>query len=617
MCGICGIVSLGRAPVDPAGIEPMLDALVHRGPDSWGILEESGIVAGIRRLRVIDLESGDQPIPNEDGTVQVVFNGEIYNYRELRRYLSGKGHTLKTRSDTEVLVHLWEEEGPAFLERLDGMFAFCIHDRTRDEVFIARDRLGIKPLFYQSIGERLLFASEVAALLRGPGVDGSIDPAKLVDLFCLQYVPGSRTIHRGVLKLLPGHYIHVRRGRLEIRRYYRLPRNLDPAPVDEAHEAEVLSTLLDNAVRAQRVSDVPLGVFLSGGLDSTIIACLLTQNGGPPLKTFSVGFGEGEAFDERSYARLVSERFGTEHHELSVSAGDVARLLPAMMTHLDEPVQDPAMLPTFLLSRFARSEVTVVQTGEGADELFGGYRRHLYQQRWGWLGNLPGLASLGRLAQRSRHLPRRVGQALGALGQKDPVRNHIEWSSIIGGLWTRELFEPDAVAAFESDALEAFTPYFDETRDPLGGRLCADLSEWLPHNLLAKVDRATMAFSLEARVPYLDHPIVERVAQLPETMKIRGRQTKVLLRRAFRDRLPLEILGRPKSGFDLPLGAWIRGPLRTMACDTLRGDGPGRWPGLRAKTVRNMLELHLAGRQNYGLPLFNLLSIRLFLERHA
>jgi asparagine synthase (glutamine-hydrolysing) len=617
MCGICGVIDPAGAPIDADGVRAMLDALTHRGPDSWGMIEAPGVTAGIRRLRVIDLTTGDQPIRNEDGLVEVVFNGEIYNHAALRLELSAKGHRFTTRSDTEILVHLWEDRGPEMLHALNGMFAFCLVDRARRETFVARDALGIKPLYLRTIGGRIVFASEMAALLRYPVPRPTIDPARLVDLVALQYVPGDKTIFREVVKLLPGHALHIRDGIARTARWFALP----PVASDGEERLDDLAgrlrELLRDAVRAQAVADVPVGVFLSGGLDSTGIAALLAAAAPGRVQSFSVGFAGAAAHDDRRFADFASRALGTEHHELVVSGDDVARLLPVAIAHLEEPVLDPALLPTWLLSRFARSEVTVALSGEGADELFGGYRRHLFQQRFGWLRALPGLGTVARAGRRLGVVPTRVGQALEALGTRDPVRNHLEWSQTIARSLAAALFDDDLVREFTRDADASFSPYFERNADALSARLRADLSEWLPHNLLHKVDRASMAFSLEARVPYLALPVVRFVTALPDQVKIRGRETKRLLRRALHGIVPDEILKRPKQGFDLPLAAWLRGPLLDLAAMRLDERALARWPGLKAKEAAGLFSRHLSGAHDFGLPLFNLLSISVFLDRYG
>jgi asparagine synthase (glutamine-hydrolysing) len=457
----------------------------------------------------------------------------------------------------------------------------------------------------------------MAALRRYPAPRPTIDPARLVDLVTLQYVPGARTVFREVVKLLPGHALHVRDGVARTFRWFEFPEVTSDGGAALDDLAATLRGLLQEAVRAQAVADVPLGVFLSGGLDSTGIAALLAAAAPKRVLSFSVGFAGAAEHDERRFATLASRALGTEHHELVVHADDVAKLLPAAITHLEEPILDPALLPTWLLSRFARTDVTVALSGEGADELFGGYRRHLFQQRLGWMRALPGLAPLARVGRRLGMVPTRVGQALEALGTADPVRNHLEWSQTIARSLAAALFDDDLVREFARDADASFSPYFERNADALSARLRADLSEWLPHNLLQKVDRASMAFSLEARVPYLALPVVRFVTALPDDVKIDGGETKRILRRALAGIVPDEILRRPKQGFDLPLAAWLRGPLRDVASTLLDQRALARWPGLKVKEASELFTRHLSGAQSFGLPLFNLLSISLFLERHG
>ena len=610
MCGICGNLELNGRPVDGAAVGAMLQTMVHRGPDSSGRIDAPGLTAGVRRLAVIDPAGGTQPIANEDGTIEVVFNGELYNFAELRGELESKGHRFRTRTDTEVLVHLWEEHGPELLHRLNGMFAFCLHDRTQRRTLIARDRLGIKPLFYHRDDDRIAFASEIAVLLEHPGVPGDIDPEALVELFCLQYVAGDRTLYRGIAKLGPGCYLDITDGEIEQKRWWTIPRP-EAAPVggDEIpSRLAQLRDLLESSVRYRTVADVPLGLFLSGGLDSGIICALLSRHSNRPVQSFSVGFDDHAAFDEREHARTVAGAFDAEHHELVVSPVQIAEHLPELIEHLRLPVTDPAILPTWLLSKFARKKVTVVLSGEGADELFGGYRRYLYQDRMGWLGKVPGSQVL------KNWMPRRIEQALEAVGEDRPARNHLLWSATVGLSLATELFDTDVTRSFAEHAAGRFEPYFESATVRLADQLRADQSEWLPHNLLAKVDRASMAHSLEARVPFLDHRIVEWAAAQPNDLKIRGKITKFALREAFRETLPESTTTRAKQGFDLPLAEWIRGPLRPAAEHAIDAAQGGLWPELKHRTARQMLDEHLAGKQDHGLPLFLLVSVLTFLE---
>ena len=612
MCGICGTVALGDAAIDPGGVRAMLAGLVHRGPDSEGLLERPGLAAGIRRLAVVDPEGGTQPIANEDGSVAVVFNGEIYNHVALRAELEGRGHRFRTRADTEVLVHLWEDLGPGMLERLNGMFALCLHDRGRGETFLARDPSGIKPLLYAESAGRLTFASETAAVLRDPEVRPEIDEHALIDLFLLQYVPGDRTVFRGIRKLLPGHALSIRGGRVEPLRWHTPPPSSGPAEGSLRDAAETLRTRLADAVSLQLEADVPVGMFLSGGLDSAALLATAAARSSHPVRTFAVGFEE-ESHDERAFARKAAELFGARHHEIVFRADDLGAWLPRMVEHLGEPVGDPATIPTWLLSQFARREVTVALSGEGADELFAGYLRYRAQSRLGGLARLPGAGAALKAAARAP-LPGRAGQALEALAETDPAANHLRWSSTVPWSLAARLFGVDAVERFLDRAVVRVREAVGDA--PAGARAAmrADRAEWLPHGLLTKVDRASMAHSLEARVPYLDPGIVAWADTLPESWLIDGSRGKRVLREAFRSSLPAEILDRPKRGFDLPLAHWLRGPLRDTAGELFRPATLALWPGLDGGAAAEVLEEHISGRRDHGLPLFVMVSTLLFLR---
>ncbi|HEX6851634.1 MAG TPA: asparagine synthase (glutamine-hydrolyzing) [Candidatus Polarisedimenticolaceae bacterium] len=604
MCGIAGIVALDARPVDRAAVARMLDGIVHRGPDAHGLYEGPGIAAGIRRLRVVDLATGDQPIANEDGTVEVVFNGEIYGFTALREELEGRGHRFRTRSDTEVLVHLWEEHGLGMLDRLNGMFAFCLLDRRTGDVLIARDPMGIKPLYLRETPAGLAFASELPPLLALPGPRPSVDAERLLDLFLLQYVPGDATVHAGITTLAPGHLLLRRDGRWDRRRYASPAHGGDAQP----GAARRLRELLEDAVRLQKVADVPVGVFLSGGLDSTAVAALLSRETGA-VETFSVGFPDPR-HDESGHAAAAAAAVGSRHHALRLDAGETAARLPELVRHLGEPLVDPALIPTWLLSKFARERVTVVLTGEGADELFGGYRRYRWQRRYGAGGRLPGARAL------ARWLPRRAAQAVEALSEPDPALSHLAWASTCGPAFARTLFGDDRVDRWRRSTRERFAPYFDGV-DRVEGSLRADLATWLPNNLLSKVDRASMAFSLEARVPFLDRRIVDLASRLPLDAKVTSKEGKIVLRRAVADLVPPSVLRRPKRGFDLPLAAWLRGPLAGPASERFASGALERGLGLREGAARRLLDDHRAGRVDAGLPLFSLLSIAIFLDDHA
>jgi len=592
----------------------MLSQMAHRGPDGEGRLNDGPLHAGMRRLSVIDLEGGSQPIANEDGSVQVLFNGEIYNYRQLRVELEQAGHQFRTDSDTEVLVHLWEESGPEMLDRLNGMFAICLQDRRNGQTFLARDRVGIKPLYYTVQDQTLFFASELAVLRAQKELQFDLEREALVEWFHLQYVGGERTIYRQARKLLPGHRLDVVDGEVNVTRWYR-PRPCEPL-TDERQAADELANLLRSSVDYRLIADVPVGVFLSGGLDSAIIADLAATSHEGPLKSFSVGFEDAGDLDETASARETAARVGTVHRQWVLSADDVARRLEQRIEHQAEPLADPALIPTHFLAEQASKEVTVVLTGEGADELFAGYKRYGYQKLLGVLGRIVGVPTMLRPA--AGLAGRRGRQAMDALAGKTAEERHLRWVSTVGPEGSSELFTGEHVARWRDRALGMFRPYLaDPERSELEGQLRADQHEWLPHNLLAKVDLATMACSLEARVPFLDHRIVEFAGRLPSDMKLRKGVGKWILRQAFADRLPEDLLGGKKRGFDLPLGPWLRGPLRSRLESLDHNDGLLDLVGLKRDGVRQMVKRHVDEEGDYGLPLFMLISLSIFLETFA
>ena len=612
MCGICGIAA-ARGPVDAERLARMSATLVHRGPDSEGMLVDGPAGLAARRLSIIDLETGDQPISNEDGRVHVVQNGEIYNYRELRSELERAGHRFRTRGDTEVLVHLYEEHGLAFAERLRGMFAVAIWDGPRGRLVLARDRYGIKPLYYRATEGGLEFASELRALPRG-----EIDLGALEAFLAFNSVPAPLTIFRDVRKLPPGHVLAWKEGAYELSRFAR------PAPVpvedvrwdDEAELAEELRARLRDSVRAHLVSDVPVGVLLSGGVDSATLAALAAQESSEPVRTFSIGFEE-RSFDELADARLVVERYGTRHREL-VLRPDAALLLPALADAFDEPFADSSALPTYLLAQLAAEDVKVALSGEGGDELFGGY--YTYAADLLALRTAP-LARLARpLVER---LPSSSARASFDYRAKrfvraahlPPLERHHGW---------KEIFSPDARAELTGrgdgfDPVDLLRARFAETE---GAELLTrlqdvDLGVYLADDLLVKTDRASMAHSLEARVPFLD-PIVTGFAfALPTRHKIRGLRKKVLLRRAAAPLVPRRIVQGRKRGFSIPAAAWLRGELEPFArevlsADTLLGQG-----FFRPAPVGRLIDEHVAGREDWSRQLWSLLSFTLWYERHV
>ena len=612
MCGICGIAST-HGTVDPGRLAAMSATLVHRGPDSDGTHLDGPVGLAARRLAIIDLATGDQPISTADGRLTVVQNGEIYNYRELRRELDRAGHRLATSGDTEVLLHLYSEYGDRFVERLRGMFALALWDSERRRLLLARDRYGIKPLYYRDAAGELEFASELRALPRG-----EIDLDALDAFLAFNSVPGPLTIFRDVRKLLPGHLLTWEDGRSEIVRYAR------PAPVpadevredDEAELVEELRARLRDSVRAHLVSDVPVGVLLSGGIDSSALAALAAQELSEPLRTFSIGFAE-RSFDELADARLVAKRYGTEHSEL-VLQPDAALLLPALAEAFDEPFADSSALPTYLVSQLAAQDVKVALSGEGGDELFGGYYTYaadLLAERAGWTAPL-----LRPLVER---LPSSSGRAsfdykakrFVRAAQLPPLERHHGW---------KEIFSPDARAELTGrsngfDPVGLLRARFDETE---GAELLArlqdvDLGTYLVDDLLVKTDRASMAHSLEARVPFLDPAVTNFSLGLGSGHKVRGLRKKILLRKAAAPLIPTELLRRRKRGFSIPAAAWLRGELEPFARETLSPKTLRQQGFFRPEAVARLVDDHVAGREDLSRQLWGLLMFTLWHERHV
>jgi asparagine synthase (glutamine-hydrolysing) len=612
MCGICGIASASGA-LDPARLAAMSATLVHRGPDSDGTFVDGPVGLAARRLSIIDLERGDQPLANEDGTVTVVQNGEIYNYRELRHELERAGHRFRSRGDTEVIAHLYEEHGDRFAERLRGMFAAAIWDARRRRLVLARDRFGIKPLLYRANAGGLVFASELRALPRA-----EIDLDALEAFLAFNVVPAPFTILRGTRKLPPGHLLIWDGGEPRLERFARPA----PAPAaeerrdDQAELVEELRGRLRDSVRAHLVSDVPVGVLLSGGVDSSVLAALAAEESREPLRTFSIGFEE-RSFDELGDARLVAERYETEHREL-VLRPDAALLLPALADAFDEPFADSSALPTYLVSALAAGEVKVALSGEGGDELFGGYYTYaadLLALRAG------GLARLARpLVERLPSSTRRASFDYRAkrfvrAAHLPPLERHHGW---------KEIFSSDARAELTGretgfDPVDLLRARFAETD---GAELLArlqdvDLGVYLVDDLLVKTDRASMAHSLEARVPYLDTVVTNLALALPRRAKVRGLSKKVLLRKAAEPLLPRRIVHGRKRGFSIPAAAWLRGELEPFARDTLAADTLRRQGFFRPTVVRRLLDEHADGREDWSRQIWGLLAFTLWHERHV
>jgi asparagine synthase (glutamine-hydrolysing) len=609
VCGIAGMASRTGA-VDPERLRAMSATLVHRGPDSDGELLDGPVALAARRLSIIDLEGGDQPIANEDGTVHVVQNGEIYNFRELRAELEQAGHRFSTRSDTEVLVHLYEEHGEGFPERLRGMFAVAIWDSRRRRLVVARDRFGIKPLYYRAEPGELMFASELRALPRG-----EVDPDALEAFLAFNSVPAPFSIFAGTHKLPAGHLLVWQDGETRVERYAR-PLPAEVRDEDSAELAEELRARLRDSVRAHLIADVPVGVLLSGGVDSSLLAALAAQESGEAVHTFSIGFEE-RSFDELGDARSVASMYGTRHEELTLRP-DAALLLPRLAETFDEPFADSSALPTYLVSELAARHVKVALSGEGGDELFGGYYTYaadLLALRVGRFA--PGVRPLvERLPSSSRrasfdYKAKRFvrGAAL------PPLERHHAW---------KEIFSPDVRAELTRrrsgyDPVDLLRARFEETdgAELLTRLQDVDLGTYLVDDLLVKTDRASMAHSLEARVPYLD-PIVAGLAQsLPTRLKVRGLRKKVLLRKAAAPLLPRRIVYGRKRGFSIPAAAWLRGELEPFARDVLAPDTLRRQGFFRPEPVERLIDSHVAGEEDLSRQLWGLLAFTLWHEHHV
>jgi asparagine synthase (glutamine-hydrolysing) len=610
VCGICGIASASGA-VDPTRLASMSATLVHRGPDSDGSVIDGAVGLAARRLSIVDLETGDQPIANEDGSIHVVQNGEIYNYRELRVELERAGHRFRTHGDTEVLVHLYEQEGDAFAGRLRGMFAVALWDAPRRRLVLARDRFGIKPLYYRREGDGLAFASELRALPRG-----EIDLDALDAFLAFNSIPAPLSIFRGTRKLPAGHVLVWEGGEPRLERFAR------PAPAREARQddegflAEELRARLRDSVRAHLVADVPVGVLLSGGVDSSALAALAAAETSEPLRTFSIGFEE-RSFDELGDARLVAERYGTRHREL-VLRPDAALLLPALAAAFDEPFADSSALPTYLVSQLAAEDVKVALSGEGGDELFGGYYTYVADrlaERVGWAAPLarplvellPSSSARASFDYRAKRFVR--GAAL------PPLERHHAW---------KEIFSVDLRAELtgrrsDFDPVEVLRARFAETEGaPLLARLQdVDLGVYLADDLLVKTDRASMAHSLEARVPYLDPLVAGFALSLPERAKVRGFRKKVLLRRAVEPLLPREVVHGRKRGFSIPAAAWLRGELEPFARETLSAATLERQGFFRPEAVTRLVDAHVGRREDLSRQLWGLLAFTLWYEHHV
>ena len=617
MCGIAGFIRQFTSSDSGTMLRNMSAAITHRGPDDDGFLEtttrDGRYQVGLahRRLSIIDLSTGHQPIGNEDGTVQVIFNGEIYNFHSLRDQLIALGHHFVTNSDTETIVHAYEQWGERCVEYFRGMFAFAIWDSHKERLFLARDRFGKKPMFLREIHGVLLFASEIKSILAFPGIHAEVDTSAVWNYFAYRYVPAPDTLFRGIRKLMPGCYAIWEKGILTEECYYRPPdREVfvdSPLPADPVG---VFLDILDQAVNIRMIADVPFGAFLSGGIDSSAIVGLMSRHSAQPVKTFSVGFAEAR-FSELGYAKTIAEQFKTDHHELVVSQEHLMQYLPDLVRFRDAPVAEPSDIPIYLLAKEARKTVKMVLTGEGSDEFLGGYPKHVYERYAGWYQMIPGAVRHGLLEPLVQSLPyrfRRAKTAIVNLGLDHFEERMPRWFGALSDTERKNL------VALSQPANRAGEVQFDTSpaNSSLRRILYFDQTSWLPDNLLERGDRMTMAASLEARMPFMDHELAAFVSSLPDKYRVRGQTTKWILREAMKRLLPPAILQRPKVGFRVPVNEWFQGPMREYLYEHLKSSTSLTREYYRPAMLDKILTDHVTGRQNHEKLLWSMLNLEIW-----
>ncbi|MBK9317050.1 MAG: asparagine synthase (glutamine-hydrolyzing) [Acidobacteria bacterium] len=581
MCGIIGFINLERdQPAEPPIARAMAARIVHRGPDDDGFYFKGNVALGMRRLSIIDISTGHQPISNEDETIHIVFNGEIYNFRQLRDDLIGRGHSFRTHSDTEVIVHLYEEYGDDLVDHLNGMFAFALWDERRERLLIARDRMGEKPLYFTLVaGKAFIFASELKALVEHPLVERRINLLALRKYLQYEFVPSPYSMIEGVFKLKPAHRLIFERGNWRTERYWRFHYDRQRLRITEEEAARELHRRLSEAVHMRLVSDVPLGVLLSGGIDSSSVAAMACESAGGRVKTFSIAFEE-RSFDESSYARMVARRLGTEHYEKRFTERDMLDIVPEIPRLLDEPLGDGSLIPTYLLSRFTREHVTVALGGDGGDEFLAGYPTYGAHRIARLYRMLPGFLRHGMIEPLVRRLPVSTenlsfdfkAKRFIAGANLPPGTRHAVWMGSFTAEQQHSLLRREVLEMHSDDEVfEEIRPYDSQDRSPnidlIERMMEMDADLYLSECVLFKVDRASMAASLETRAPFLDHTLIEFMTQLPLGMKLRGLNGKYILKQAMRGELPAEVLRRPKKGFGMPVAKWLKGELRPFVRD--------------------------------------------------
>jgi len=624
MCGIAGVFDRAGGATDRAGVERAVAVMRHRGPDETGFWSGGDVSLGMCRLSIIAPTGNHQPASNEDGRIQVVFNGQIYNHPELRRELESRGHRFLSEGDSEVIAHAYEEWGAAFLERVNGMFGMAVFDgREGRSVLLARDRVGIKPLHYWFDGRRLVFGSEIKAVLAQIEETPSPDAEGMLSLLTFEYTYAPHTLFEGIRKLKPGHFLRVSEAGVEERAYWRLPE--EGREVSEEEAVGTLRDLLSDAVRARLISDVPLGAFLSGGIDSSIIVGLMARHNDRPVKTFSVGFDDA-TYNETGYAKLVADRHKTEHQEIRLRI-DLSELMKPIEMMLDDPIGDFSVFSTYLVSRAAREHVTVALSGDGGDELFGGYDTYVADKLgryYGWLGGfasrevLPRLLSLIPPARAKKGLINRSKVFVNGASRAADL-GHARWMVFMDGSMRAGLLsEAFAEEVAGIDPTNHVRRLLGRCRfdDPTQRAMYVDSAFYLPENILHKVDRTSMAASLETRVPMLDHRVVEAALTMPASYRLKGFKTKAILKRAFEDLLPPAILRRGKQGFSTPMKHWLRGELRGMMMDLLSEDRIRRDRYFRPAGVERLKTEHLAEQADHAHVLWSMMLFCLWIDRY-
>ncbi|HEX8559468.1 MAG TPA: asparagine synthase (glutamine-hydrolyzing) [Pyrinomonadaceae bacterium] len=624
MCGIVGMVNLDGRAADAAVLGRMNEAIHHRGPDEEGTYLKGHVGLAMRRLAIIDLKGGQQPIANEEQDRWIVFNGEIYNFRELKKRLEDLGHTFRTDCDTEAIVHAYEQWGADCPKHLRGMFAFAIWDERRRELFVARDRVGKKPLLYAKTPGAFVFGSEFSALLLHPAVGREINRAAIDDYLTFMYVPAPHTAYRDIRKLEPGHSLTLGAdGGMKIERYWE-PDFSKKISVTEEEAGERALELLRDAVRVRLMSEVPLGAFLSGGIDSSAVVALMAEESSTPVKTFSIGFEEQD-FSELHHARRVAERVGAEHHEFVVRP-DAMEVLPTLVEHYGEPYADSSAIPTYYVARETRRHVTVALNGDGGDECFAGYERYAAMRLSERYRRLPGVLREQVIRRAMEMLPiselrptraRKARRFLRAASMP-PVERYLSWVGIVQQEMKDELYsEGFGAEVAGQDQSRWLRPWFARANGAgvVDAALLADTMTYLPNDLLVKVDIASMAVSLEARSPFLDHHVIEFAASLPENLKLRGLTTKYILKKTLQKLLPSENLTRGKMGFGVPVGHWFRGQMQGFLRENLLSERASRRGLFRPEAVRRLVELHTRGERDHTHQLWTLLMLELWFQR--